>query len=87
MVAEAGGGALPGIALPSWGIALRPAAAPPQAWERHLRHWRPPVFCRIAEDRLVFDLRTVEPGDLPVLEEALAAAAAGLNFRPPIPPP
>jgi len=84
--AEAGGGALPGVVLPSWGIALRPAAGSPQAWERHLRRWRPPVFCRIAEDQLVFDLRTIDPTDIPVLEGALAAAA-GLDPRPSTPGP
>jgi L-seryl-tRNA(Ser) seleniumtransferase len=79
--AEAGGGALPGVVLASWGIALRPAAASPQVWERHLRRWRPPVFCRIADGQLVFDMRTIDPTDLPALEGALAATA-GLDARP-----
>ena len=85
--AEAGGGALPGAVLPSWGIALRPAAASPQVWERSLRRRRPPVFCRIAEDRLVFDMRTIDLADLPALEGALAATVAmdaGLPTSAPI---
>src|SRR5207245_2499369 len=44
-VAEAGGGALPGVEMPSWGIAVRPTNAPPETWEQRLRHARPPVFC------------------------------------------
>jgi L-seryl-tRNA(Ser) seleniumtransferase len=70
-VAEAGGGALPGVELPSWAVTVQPAGAPPEGWDHALRQHRPPVFCRIAEDRLVFDLRTVLPGDLPVLEAAV----------------
>jgi L-seryl-tRNA(Ser) seleniumtransferase len=74
-VAEAGGGALPGVELPSWGIAVRPQDAGPEAWERRLRHARPPVFCRVADDRLIFDLRTLGPQDLTPLEAALRDAA------------
>jgi L-seryl-tRNA(Ser) seleniumtransferase len=78
--AEAGGGALPGVELPSWSVTVQPAGAAPEAWDHALRQRRPPVFCRIAEDRLVFDLRTVLPGDLPALEAALVglrSAGAG----------
>jgi L-seryl-tRNA(Ser) seleniumtransferase len=78
-IAEAGGGALPGVELRSWGVAIRPTGAPPEAWERALRHHRPPVFCRIAEDNLVFDLRTISGQDLPVLEAAIAFAAHGVS--------
>jgi L-seryl-tRNA(Ser) seleniumtransferase len=72
-IAEAGGGALPGVDLPSWAVVVQPAGAPPDAWDHALRQRRPPVFCRIAEDRLVFDLRTVSPGDLPALEAAIVS--------------
>jgi L-seryl-tRNA(Ser) seleniumtransferase len=71
-IAEAGGGALPGVELPSWAVVVQPSGAPPETWDHALRRHRPPVFCRIAEDRLVFDLRTVLPRDLPALEAAVA---------------
>jgi len=85
MIAEAGGGALPGVELRSWGVAIRPAGAPPEAWERALRHHQPPVFCRIAEDRLVVDLRTLSSQDLPVLEAAITSAWAAFQSRADVP--
>jgi len=78
-IAEAGGGALPGAELRSWGVAIHPHGAPPEAWERALRRHRPPVFCRIAEDRVIVDLRTVSDADMPGLEAAITAAGAALR--------
>jgi seryl-tRNA(Sec) selenium transferase len=54
-------------------VVIRPAGAPAEAWERALRRHRPPVFCRIAEDRVIVDLRTLSSSDLPVLEAAFSA--------------
>jgi L-seryl-tRNA(Ser) seleniumtransferase len=65
----AGGGSLPGLEIPSAGVALggdRTAA---------LRAHDPPVIARVIEDRTVADLRTVDPADDPVLAKALAGAA------------
>ena len=65
----AGGGSLPGLEIPSAGVALagdRTAA---------LRAHDPPVIARVAGDRTVADLRTVDPADDPVLAKALAGAA------------
>ncbi len=74
-IAEAGGGALPGVELPSWGIAVRPSGGSPDAWIRALRRHQPPVFCRIAGDRLLIDLRTLSGPDLVALEAAFRGAA------------
>jgi L-seryl-tRNA(Ser) seleniumtransferase len=57
----AGGGSLPGYAIPSQGVRL-PAAHPEQLAAR-LRTGSPPVFCRVEEDALLFDLRTVDPAE------------------------
>ena len=81
-IAEAGGGALPGVELPSWGVAIRPSGSPPETWVRTLRSHDPPVFCRIAEDRLIVDLRTLSSRDLPVLEAGLTVAARGAPVDP-----
>jgi L-seryl-tRNA(Ser) seleniumtransferase len=61
MDAAPGGGSLPGYAIPSAQLVV-PAAAPEEAAAR-LRLGRPPVFCRVDEGALVFDLRTVRPAD------------------------
>jgi L-seryl-tRNA(Ser) seleniumtransferase len=57
--AVAGGGSLPGYAVPSAELVV-PAASPAQAAAR-LRQGQPPVFCRMDDGALVFDLRTVPP--------------------------
>lgn len=74
-VSELGGGALPGVELPSWAVAIRPAGGSVETWDQRLRRHRPPVFARIIDDRLVLDLRTLAPADLAPLVEALAACA------------
>jgi L-seryl-tRNA(Ser) seleniumtransferase len=65
----AGGGSLPGLEIPSAGVALdgdHTAA---------LRAHNPPVIARVTDDRTVADLRTVDPADDPILAKALAGAA------------
>jgi L-seryl-tRNA(Ser) seleniumtransferase len=67
--AAAGGGSLPGYAIDSHVVRLDHLAHPEELAAR-LRLGNPPVFCRLEEGALVFDLRTVEPGD----DERLARA-------------
>ncbi len=52
-----GGGSLPGEILPTRLLAL--AVAAPDAAAAHLRQADPPIVCRIQQDHLVFDPRTV----------------------------
>ncbi|HJW21219.1 MAG TPA: L-seryl-tRNA(Sec) selenium transferase [Candidatus Limnocylindrales bacterium] len=63
-----GGGALPGAVVPSRGVAL--TGRKPDALAAALRSGGPPVVGRIDRDRLILDLRTVEPDR----DEALVAA-------------
>ena len=63
-----GGGSLPGETLPSWGIALTARSA--DRLLARLRHGEPVVIARVADGRVVLDLRTVDPE----ADEALAAA-------------
>jgi L-seryl-tRNA(Ser) seleniumtransferase len=67
-----GGGSLPGQTLPSFGIGLmsRSAARTLAA----LRRGQPSVIGRIADGRVVLDLRTVDPGDDGRLTSAAARA-------------
>jgi L-seryl-tRNA(Ser) seleniumtransferase len=57
----AGGGALPGYGIPSHAVRL-PASRPERLAAR-LRTGNPPVFCRVEDDAVVFDLRTVDPAE------------------------
>ncbi len=66
-----GGGSVPGLTLPSCGLALEGdhAAA--------LRAADPPVIARVQGGRTVLDLRTVDPADDPLVGKALATLMAG----------
>ncbi|MDP9342680.1 MAG: L-seryl-tRNA(Sec) selenium transferase [Actinomycetota bacterium] len=74
--AVAGGGSLPGYGVPSWAVAL--PVDRPEVLAARLRQGRPPVFCRVEEGVLLFDLRTVEPAD----DEELARAVRYALGRP-----
>jgi L-seryl-tRNA(Ser) seleniumtransferase len=56
-----GGGSLPGYAIPSAELVL--GTGSPNRLAARLRLGRPPVFCRLEDGSLVFNLRSVPPED------------------------
>lgn len=62
-VARAGGGALPLADIPTLVVTVRPVDCGPDKLERALRKGTPPVVCRISEEKLVLDMRTIQPGE------------------------
>jgi len=70
--AQAGGGALPGVSLPSAAVLVRPRNATAEAWAASLRQGRPPVIMRIQDNALLLNLRTLAPEELEALEGAFA---------------
>lgn len=66
-----GGGTTPGASLPSFGVALRLDGMSEDALEAKLRGLDPPVIARIAQERVVLDLRTVADEDDATLCEML----------------
>jgi L-seryl-tRNA(Ser) seleniumtransferase len=66
--AVAGGGSLPGLTIPSVGVAVEPAA-PRAALARLRAH---DVVARVVDDAVVCDLRTVDPADDRTLAAALS---------------
>jgi L-seryl-tRNA(Ser) seleniumtransferase len=72
---KVGGGAAPDLGLPTVAIALDPGAEGPDVLARVLRGGSPPVVVRVAEGRVLIDLRTVPPDDEGLLLAALVAAA------------
>jgi L-seryl-tRNA(Ser) seleniumtransferase len=56
-----GGGSAPGTALPSQALAVKKCDISADDILQRLRQWDPPIIARIEEDRVVLDLRTVEP--------------------------
>ena len=70
-----GGGAAPGLELPTRLLALSATGESAGRLDARLRALRPPVIGRIEHDRLVLDLRTV----LPDQDELLAELLAGME--------
>lgn len=56
-----GGGTAPGARLQSSAVSLQHMALGPQALLHALRRLQPPVIGRIDDDKVLLDLRTVEP--------------------------
>ena len=70
--AVAGGGSLPGLTIPSVGVAVE-VPAPARALGVLREH---DVVARVDEDAVVCDLRTIDPADDERVARALAAASA-----------
>ena len=68
-MAVAGGGSVPGSQIPSWAVSI--AGVDVDALQSKLRRGSPPVIARIADDRLVLDVRTVDPSHDEVLIQRL----------------
>jgi L-seryl-tRNA(Ser) seleniumtransferase len=68
--AVAGGGTLPGLTIPSCGVAIEPSSV--NELTARLRAAR--IVARVEDDRVVCDLRTVDPVDDARLARALGAA-------------
>src|SRR5258708_27041000 len=76
-----GGGAAPAGGIPTALLALAHRSASADRLAAALRTGEPPVIVHVAEDRVLVDLRAVEPVDEPALARALGAAAALLSRR------
>jgi L-seryl-tRNA(Ser) seleniumtransferase len=74
--ASVGGGAFPTARIPSVALGVHGAAS---ALERALRLGEPPVIARIADDRVLVDLRAIDPRDDDTLTDAIAAAVARIG--------
>jgi L-seryl-tRNA(Ser) seleniumtransferase len=72
--AVAGGGSLPGTDVPSWAVAVVHPERSAAELERAFRRAEPPVIGRIEDDRLLLDLRTVDPADDRRVAELLTGA-------------
>ncbi len=74
LTGEVGGGSLPDVALPSYGLALEPRNISLTTFEEKLRMLETPIIARIGHDRLLIDVRTVRKADEPLLASGIAAA-------------
>jgi len=76
-VSTVGGGSAPGSELPSKLLAVSCRGLSAADLATRLRRLEPPVIARVQADRVVLDLRTVDPAD----DAALVAALSKLDIR------
>ena len=74
--ATVGGGAAPGLTLPSTAVVLTHANRSADALAQALRDQSPAVLARVADDALWLDQRTIPAADVPTLIARIRAAAA-----------
>ena len=74
---QIGSGAVPVETLPSRVLAVRSPSLSPDDLARLLRHHTPPVFARIHKDAVLFDLRTIQPGEDTIVLNAIISILAG----------
>ncbi|MCC7293057.1 MAG: L-seryl-tRNA(Sec) selenium transferase [Phycisphaerales bacterium] len=72
--AFAGGGALPGVEIPTVVVRWTPASLSTDRAVEKLRQTDPPVIARIHDDAICFDLRTLRPDEFEELASAVAEA-------------
>jgi len=72
-VARTGSGALPEQDLPSAALRIGAAGGSAEQLHRRLRLGRPAVVCRVRDEALLVDLKTVDESELPDLAAALTA--------------
>lgn len=77
LVSQAGGGALPAVDLPGWGVRVRSADLSAVAVEKGLRLRAVPVIARVQDDSVILDVRCLADGDMDEIRLALAALAGG----------
>jgi L-seryl-tRNA(Ser) seleniumtransferase len=72
---KVGGGALPGLALPTRLLSIVPAALSAAVIEQWLRRHHPPIICRVEKDHVLLDPRTIKPAELKTVAGALVELA------------
>ncbi|NPB08972.1 MAG: L-seryl-tRNA(Sec) selenium transferase [Thermodesulfobacteria bacterium] len=70
-VSRVGGGALPLASPKSYAVTLTSPRFSAAELERKLRAGDPPVIARIEEEKLLLDMRTVLPDEIPLVEKAI----------------
>ncbi|MDR2142395.1 MAG: L-seryl-tRNA(Sec) selenium transferase [Deltaproteobacteria bacterium] len=79
---QAGGGAAPEQPLPSWAVAIESLVNNIALLEERLRYQKTAVVARVNRDRLLLDVRTIDPADFPTVKTSLTQAWAELVGSP-----
>ncbi|MGB7554205.1 MAG: L-seryl-tRNA(Sec) selenium transferase [Candidatus Korobacteraceae bacterium] len=70
-----GGGAAPGSTLPTLVLAVMSSGMNANELSAHLRRWELPIIARVEDERVLLDLRTVEPSQ----DKAIVAALVSIS--------
>jgi L-seryl-tRNA(Ser) seleniumtransferase len=73
---EAGGGTLPMVRMPTTLVRVRPTGGAASRVERSLRRGEPPILCMIRDEAILFDPRTLLPGDAETVAARLGEVLA-----------
>ena len=76
MFSEVGGGTLPDMTIPSFGITLKPGRISSSQMEERLRRLEIPIIARIGKDSIILDMRTILKGDEVHLISGIESALA-----------
>ena len=68
-----GGGALPAQELPTRLVAISPTSMSAAHLEERLRASEPPIICRIEQEKVLMDVRTIQDDDIPFIERTIAS--------------
>lgn len=68
ITSQVGGGSLPGVMLPSYGVHVK-TKWPANRVEEALRFASTPVVARIQDDHVLIDIRTIQPGERELLRQ------------------
>lgn len=77
MQSTTGGGSLPAIDLPGWGVSIKPLRYSAATLESLLRRRPTPVIIRVQEDQGLLDVRTMSEQDMKEAAEVLHSLAQG----------
>jgi L-seryl-tRNA(Ser) seleniumtransferase len=66
-----GGGSLPGQEIPTMLLSIVSTRMSPSSIEERLRHLDVPIIARIAEDEVLFDMRTIEEAEFTYIRDGL----------------
>jgi L-seryl-tRNA(Ser) seleniumtransferase len=71
-----GGGSLPAQDIPTMLLSIVSIRMSPSSIEERLRQLDVPIIARIAEDEVLFDMRTIEEGEFPYIMDGLKKIAS-----------
>lgn len=75
----AGGGSLPGVDLPSYGVTIRIDNMTPNELEKKLRNCETPIIVRILNDNVIIDVRTIFEDDYNIIYNELKGILGDAN--------